>query len=59
MKTIETCLGHITGDCVNCKSDEKNKYCPNYSPFKMRVFEVVENPYSAEEQKAVYNSFSM
>ncbi len=43
MKTIETCLGHITGNCLNCKSDEKNRECPNYKPSIMRVFEVVDS----------------
>ena len=42
METLETCLGHITGNCPDCKADEKNKECPNYTPTTMRTFEVTD-----------------
>lgn len=42
MKTLEVCLGHIKGTCPNCKTDEKNKECPDYTPTTMRTFKVKE-----------------
>ena len=48
MENLETCLGHITGNCPDCKTDDKNKECPNYNPVAMNTFEVVD--YSEQTQ---------
>ena len=36
----EICLGHIIRTCPFCKADNKNKYCPNYKPVKMQIYDV-------------------
>jgi len=38
---LEACLGHITllrDECLKCKEDEFNKYCPQYKP--VQIYEV-------------------
>ncbi|MFA5060794.1 MAG: hypothetical protein WC494_00565 [Candidatus Pacearchaeota archaeon] len=42
MKTIEHCLGYLKGTCPHCIPDEGNRFCPNYAPYKVRIFEVSE-----------------
>ncbi|MBU2576564.1 MAG: hypothetical protein KKF50_02485 [Nanoarchaeota archaeon] len=49
METLETCLGHVIGRCPDCKSDKKNKECPNYKPLKIRIFEVKESSHYSEQ----------
>ena len=42
METLETCLGHIKETCTHCKTDDKNKECPNYKPVAIHTLEVKE-----------------
>ncbi len=37
---METCLGHVSGKCPECKRDQYNQYCPNYKKIFLRIFVV-------------------
>jgi len=42
IKAEETCLGHITNQCGNCKDDPNNKNCNlGYQPRAIRKFTVI------------------
>lgn len=43
VRKIENCLGHLKGSCPQCVADDKNRFCPNYLPYRLRIFEVKED----------------
>ena len=40
VKLEEVCQGHVLNLCPKCEIDNKNKYCPNYKPIKIQVYDV-------------------